>query len=135
MVYDPTIGKTVMYGGMSLEPDHPGLLDMWAWDGTDWSSLPALPALGGIATALAYAPDGALILTVWDGQSPGSSATWTWHGSSWVKLDVTTPDCVWCELAYDPKQRVTVMVTNPKGAPIAFNEVWTWDGARWSQRS
>jgi hypothetical protein len=130
MVYDPTVGRTLMYGGMSIEPDHAPLTDMWAWDGTDWSPLPA-PALGedqASPVEIAYAPDGALVLTTID-------ATWAWHGSDWVKLDAATPACFWCELAYDPVHKLTVMVTNTAGHPLAVNEVWVWDGARWSQRS
>lgn len=137
IVYDPTIGRTVMYGGASIEPDHPALGDMWAWDGTDWSPLlaPPIPVDLYPATALAYASDGALILTTTDVSRSQSNATWTWRGSSWTRLDVATPDCVWCELAYDPVRKLTVMVTNADGNPMGLNQVWVWNGARWSQRS
>jgi hypothetical protein len=131
MVFDPLLGKTVMYGGTALEPDHPGLNDVWAWDGTDWSAVPAvgLPdAPGFSATQMAYAPGGKLILL-------GSGAGWSFDGSRWMQLQGVTPGCVFCELAYDPVHQVTVMVTNQHGAPYSANQVWTWDGSVWTERS
>ncbi len=131
MVFDPALGKTVMYGGAVLEPDHDGLNDIWAWDGTDWSALPApvLPqGLGTSGTQMAFAPGGKLILMA-------SGATWTFDGSTWAELKAATPVCEFCELAYDPVHQVTVMVTNVLGGPFTANQVWTWNGSVWTERS
>ncbi len=130
MVYDAAIKRIVMSGGMSIEPDHPALNDMWAWDGTDWSPFPAPPwtDLMTPGAPMAYAPDGAVILV-------SGEETWAWHGSVWVKLDAITPTCIWCELTYDPVRKLTVLVTNTAGHPLAVNEVWVWDATRWSRRS
>ena len=134
MVYDPAISRTVMYGGMTMEPDHPPLNDMWAWDGSAWSALPA-PALdtANLAPQFAFGPNGRLMLTASD--SSQSSTTWTFDGTMWEKLDVVTPECFFCALEFDPLRNVTVMVTNPSGAPGAADQVWTWNGTRWSERS
>ncbi len=134
MVYDPTIARLVMYGGMTIEPNHLGLNDMWAWDGTDWTQM-AVPSLEGQSqvTNLAYSPDGSLLLTAADPSQ--TAATWRWSGGAWTKLDATTPVCYFCELAYDPVHKLTVMATNPLGNPTAVDAVWVWNGITWSQRS
>jgi hypothetical protein len=131
MAYDPAISRTVMYGGMTMEPDHPALNDMWAWDGSDWGALPA-PTLdmANLATQFAYGPDGRLVLT-----TGSESNTWTFDGATWKKLDVSTPDCIFCALSFDALRNVTVMVTNPNGTPGAADQVWTWNGIQWSERS
>lgn len=137
MVYDPAIGKILMYGGMAIEPDHAPLNDVWEWDGHDWSALPT-PALGmgNPITQLAYARTGGLLLLANDFNGlSGPEAMWTFDGARWTKVDASTPACIWCELAYDPIRDVTVMVTNPKGAPYSANAVWTWNGVRWAERS
>ena len=132
MVYDPAISRTVMYGGMTMEPDHPPLNDMWAWDGSDWSALPAPPQDLG-STQLAYGPSGRLVLT--SAVSPNLSTMWTFGGATWQKFDVLTPDCFFCALGFDSVRDVTVMVTNPLGSPRAADQVWTWNGVQWSERS
>ena len=145
MAYDPAIGKTVMYGGLAMEPDHPALNDMWAWDGTDWSALAAPPLANDyLVTRLAQGPNGLVVLTTTDpsrsldGRHPGgaaSNSTWTFDGVAWKKLEVSTPDCVFCTLSFDPVRNMTVMVTNPQGTPGASDQVWAWDGVRWSEQS
>lgn len=132
MVYDPSISRTVMFGGMTMEPDHPPLSDMWAWDGNDWSALPT-PTHTDPATQLAYGPNGELVLT--DASGPQATSTWTFDGTIWKKLDASTPDCFFCALNFDPLRNVTVMVTNPDGRPGAEDQVWTWNGVRWLERS
>ena len=136
MAYDPAISRTVMYGGLTMEPDHAALNDMWAWDGSDWSPLPA-PALDSayLVTQFAYGPDGRLVLTTTDPSRSESNSTWTYDGATWKKLNVSTPDCGFCALSFDPLRNVTVMVTNPNGRPGAADQVWTWNGMHWSERS
>ena len=108
---------------------------MWAWDGSDWSALPA-PARDMVypATQFAYGPNERLVLTTTTDPS-GSTSTWTFDGAKWTKLDVSTPECFFCALSFDPLHNVTVMVTNPRGAPGAADQVWSWNGIKWSERS
>jgi hypothetical protein len=82
---------------------------------------------------LGYSPDGSILLTA--SCQNLHAETWKWRGSDWSKLDVATPGCFFCELAYDSVHRQTVMVTNMRGRPDSAAEVWVWNGARWSERS
>lgn len=134
VAFDAAIGKTVLYGGSALEPDHPPLNDMWAWDGTDWTQLMSPPVQSDLlVTQLGYSPDGSILLTA-TGQNL-QAEIWKWRGPDWSKLDVATPGCFFCELAYDPARKQTVMVTNVQGRPDSAAEVWVWNGVRWSERS
>jgi len=133
VAFDAAIAKTVLYGGYAVEPDHPPLNDMWAWDGTDWSQLMAPPVPGDLVTELGFSPDGSILMTATSQNL--QAETWQWRGSDWSKLDVATPGCFFCELAYDSVRKQTVMVTNMQGRPDSAAEVWVWDGAHWSQRS
>lgn len=135
MVYDSAIGMTVMYGGMYQEPDTYPLNDMWGWNGTDWTQLASPPfAADYFATQLTSSRDGSLVLIV-DAGTDSPPTMWAWGRAGWRKLDVTPPRCLSCAVTYDPVRRLTVLVTNPAGRPDAADQVWTWDGARWSQRS
>ncbi len=133
VAFDAAIAKIVLYGGAALEPNHPPFYDMWAWDGTDWSQLMPPPVPGDLVTELGYSPDGSILLTATSQNM--HAETWKWRGSDWSKLDVATPACFFCELAYDSVRKQTVMVSNMQGRPDSASEVWVWNGTRWSERS
>ncbi len=136
MVFDPAIGKTVMYGGMSMEPDTYSLNDIWAWDGSDWTQLqpPPFPA-GYLGTEFVNGPHASILLIVDQNDSRQSLSMWSWSAGTWSRLDTVAPACGFCTSAYDPALDATLMVANPLGTPGAMDQVWAWNGIAWSERS
>jgi len=143
MIYDPAFGKLVLFGGVGGGGPNP-MADLWTWDGADWTQATPAKIDINLSASAASSPAGGLVVAAGFYPStkplPGPLAeTWTWDGVAWRKLDVPTPNCFVCELAYDPVRKftvmVTTMVTNTEGATHVANQVWTWDGKVWTQRS
>jgi hypothetical protein len=140
VAYSSELNEAVMYGGQAISPEPPPLTDTWSWNGTDWRQVASPKVPGDFVVSTAAAARGQVVLTAGGqsftkGTASSDNQTWVWGGTAWVKLDVPTPSCFYCELAYDPVRRLTVLVSDTDGRPNATDEVWTWDGARWSIRS
>jgi hypothetical protein len=129
MFYDPALGKVVMYGGASIEPDHDYLKDAWAWDGSDWTPLPGPPIPTSYETGqLTYSPGGNWMLLL-------GSTMRLFDGIRWLEAGNAPVTCGYCAVGYDSLHDLTVLVANPLGAPSQADQVWVWDGVTWTERS
>jgi hypothetical protein len=129
MFYDPALGKVVMYGGASIEPDHDYLKDAWAWDGSDWTPLPGPPIPNSYETGqLTYSPGGNWMLLL-------GSTMRLFDGIRWLEAGNAPVTCGYCAVGYDSLHDLTVLVANPLGAPSQADQVWVWDGVTWTERS
>ena len=84
--------------------------------------------LGGSASPLGQVP---LV--------PGD--TWIWDGSTWTQLHPgpAPPARGGAVAAYDPLHSVVVLYggvgLDDKGAPVAFDATWTWNGSAWKRQA
>lgn len=93
LAHHPTDGRTYLYGGFT--PDRQQLGDFWAWDGTAWTRLDALPT-PALRNSAHFAFDGNRLLLYGGsvpqpGGAPGSltvcNELWAWEGGIWKQLD------------------------------------------------
>ena len=93
MVYDPSRGVVVLFGGVGTFP-LPGYTDTWEWNGTTWTQRAPQhsPPFGG---PMAWSP--ALNRTVLF-----TGTTWTWDGTDWQQLAVPPPAQPNWAMAYTP---------------------------------
>jgi hypothetical protein len=82
MCFSPSLGRVFLFGGWTA-PQGAMVLDFWAWDGTDWSQLPA-PPIGPVTWFALASHDaaGTVVLTAGSATTP----TWSWNGTSWSQL-------------------------------------------------
>ena len=148
MAYDPSIGKLVLFGGLS--PSN----DTWTWDGTSWTQV----ADGGdpgctttctdsppttVSGSMAYdTPANQLIL--FGGGGYNSNATWNFDGTTWTQLDDgTDPGCTDTCASSPPPRSGSGMEYDPAVQQLVLfggldqstnlNDTWTWDGTAWTQ--
>ena len=139
MAYDSLRGRTVQFGGDTIQPGSttppaPYFADTWEWDGLSWvNRTPAVspPALS--AAAMAYDSrrgvsvlfGGALTL------GPATAGTWEWDGIAWTQrtLGVSPTARVWHAMAYDSARGQVVLFGGDGGGLQA--DTWTYDGTNW----
>lgn len=133
MAYDADRGVTVLLGGSM-----PGtrLHDTWTWDGTNWTPAGPAPDEGGW-TSLAY--DAATKQTVaWVylgiGGTPTPTYTLTWDGTGWTDRSSATQPSSLVESAvvYDPASAQVVLFDCSLYETNPVAQIWTWDGAAWT---
>lgn len=146
---DAARGVTVLFGGAAAQS---GTLivrqDTWTWDGTLWTqrfpfSFPTIRA----GHAMAYDSVRQRVV-LFGGTTAGLldtanrppeffyGDTWEWDGTAWVERTPqgTTPVARHEHaLAYDPVARVTYLFGGLDASGIPLNDLWTWDGSRWTQ--
>jgi Galactose oxidase, central domain len=63
--------------------------------------------------------------------------TWEWDGNAWTQVADSGPTSPrhGFGLAYDTKNKVTVLFGGTQGGTQLVNDTWTWDGKRWKQAS
>ena len=61
--------------------------------------------------------------------------TWTWNGSSWVRLSPATspPALRGAAMVYDPATHNVVLFGGLSSSGL-MGDTWTWDGANWTQQ-
>jgi len=156
MSYDPTLKKTVLFGGF----DGSNYLDQtWMWDGTSWTQQKKSPAPARSLASMWY--DLTLKKTVIYGGIGRLTSTdrvtryddmWTFDGNGWTQLKPTggTPGMRYgAETAIDPRSNHVLVFgglrvdteapvppsTTPTQVQVYVNDMWEWDGSVWKQVS
>ena len=85
--YDPIGGRVLLFsdGGSTCFPCTP---ETWAWDGTDWSLVPATGQPSLYQGSWTVSPQGKLVFA---GTSGSSAQTWTLTGTAWAMAPTATP--------------------------------------------
>ena len=134
MAYDTRRQRVVLFGGFGANRHAMG--DVWEWDGTRWQRVAVSGAGPGARSHHRMAFDAARGVTVlFGGDETGE--TWTWDGARWTQHAVAGPPARNVHaMAYDERrQRVILFGGSGKNGvpPYGYlNDVWEWDGARWT---
>ncbi len=134
-VFEPSLGRVLMFSGNTGSPDFAGLTDTWTWNGIDWTA--TAPNLVPVRGSLSYDPVRQRTVC-YGGYMSGSTplaATWEWDGVSWVqRLPATSPPPrARSATAYDAARNRLVLFGGTTGAGTP-NDTWEWDGTTWLQR-
>ena len=142
MSYDSLRGRTVLFGGDTVQPGSssppaPYFADTWEWDGGSWvNRTPAISPPAVSAGAMAY--DSNRGVSVLFGGSPSSgyptAGTWEWDGISWTQrtLAVSPTGRAWHAMAYDSAHGQVVLFGG-NGGGNTMADTWTYDGTHWLQ--
>src|SRR5438105_3716814 len=154
MAYDPTLKKTVLYGGF----DGSNYLDQtWTWDGTSWSQVKKNPAPARALAAMWYDPTlkktviyGGIGRVTTTDRITRYSDMWTFDGTGWTQLTPTggTPGMRYgSQTVVDPRNNHVLLFGGLRDDPVApvppstvpgevqvyADDMWEWDGNVWKQ--
>ncbi len=146
MSYDPIRGRVLLFGGAKGTSRFD---DMWEWDGVAWTDVTPptgpkpLPRYG--AGMVFDAVRGQTVLFGGRGlflPDDEYSDTWVWDGDSWTDVTPSAGPSPLprfpAPMAYDVARQQVVLFGAQRhdGAGFVFvDDVWTWDGAAWTQRT
>lgn len=137
LVTDPA-GGVLLVNGYPETETAPGPLELWRWDGAQWTFvLPEGDAPSGrnyTSVALDTAHD---VLLLHGGVTPDgpSDETWAWDGSSWSLVasgDEGPGRRASPSMAYD-EAAGQVLLYGGDGDGELYNDTWAWDGSAWER--
>jgi hypothetical protein len=113
-----------------------GINRLWVFDGTDWT-LTATSTPSGDATIVDDPATGtALMLRSPQMAIPSPGETWTWTGSSWQKLDATSPPVLpQSTLGYDAADKQVILFGGRAAYGQFVNDTWVWNGHTWQKQT
>lgn len=138
MVFDPTLGKLVMFGGTSGD-EFPN--DLWSWDGKVWRAiLPANPPKppGRDEPNLAYdVARSRLVMFRGRRKMPGESSilrgdVWEWDGKNWSEIPTSPHPILHAAAVYDPVAKRVVKSSGIDADGIS-KKLTQWNGASWQE--
>jgi hypothetical protein len=148
IAYDPTLKKTVLFGGFDTSNY---LRDTWTWDGTQWTEVkPSRRPPSRTLTTMWYDRTRNKV-TMYGGigrPTPEDRVEryddmWTFDGTNWTKIEITaTPGRRFgAQATVDPRTNKLVLFggirvdTNSAGidTQVYTNDMWEWDGSAWRQ--
>jgi len=148
MVYDPTRGRTVLFGGRSQEAP---LGDTWTWDGVDWRLHDLAPSPGPRPdAAMAWDPEterillfggGALAFERCGDEPHYCGDTWAWDGAAWEQLhpQASPPARGGAAMGWDPAEGRLLLVAGlgycwSGGRDVgSCYDTWAWGGGTWTR--
>jgi hypothetical protein len=141
LFYHPELKKVVLVNGgpdRGKPADDP--LELWAWDGTEWSLLNADrqgPAWRNFAGAAFDSNRGRLV--IYGGVQDRNSRmeeTWEWDGQNWTQFNVPGPGFrEGAAMTYDETRGQTILYGGADEKFEILGDTWAWDGAQWTQVS
>jgi len=148
LAYDPTLKKTVLFGGYN-EIDF--INDTWTWDGTTWTKAKKnLPPLRGSATMWYDSTLRKTVLYGGVGRDDKESRIeryadmWTFDGNGWTDMKIDpakTPGMRYgAASAIDPRNGHLLLygglvyTKDDKGVESQFysKDLWEWNGSTWT---
>lgn len=149
VAFDAARAVTVLFGGAAAQSNTLVVRqDTWTFDGSVWTQrFPATFPAVRAGHALAYDSarqrvvlfGGATVGLASTGNRPPEvfyGDTWEWDGSNWFERSpqgATPSPRHEHALAYDPTAQVTYLFGGLDAAGDPLNDLWTWDGSRWTQ--
>ncbi len=135
MVYDPGLGKLVLFGGDDTNANVLG--DTWTTDGSTWKqAAPATSPPARSDEAMAYDPTlGEIVLFGGlDGSNTSLSDTWAYNGTTWSEMTPATspPARAYASMAFDAATGQLVLFGGLSGTST-LSDTWTFDGTTWSE--
>ena len=131
MAYSPTLGRIVLFGGVSEQFGSVGLADTWEWTGTTWvETTPAVSPPGrGVHRNMAFDEASGTVLLFGGGINPGIATfgdVWSYDGS-WTELTPgTLPSSrVAACMAADTTQPRILMFGGGQWQDPYFGDTWT----------
>lgn len=149
MVYDPSLGKAVMFGGFVNHP-HASVggsgvtvgtqqwyQDVWTWDGSGWSELDGKPPLLRVYGGMEYDSVHSRMIVFGgnvfqEGVASGrANDTWSFDGSAWERLDLNAPDELANAMIAREGSGTAILYggLSEHGAPT--DRTWRWNGGDW----
>ncbi|MBL8763381.1 MAG: hypothetical protein JNM07_03835 [Phycisphaerae bacterium] len=138
MAYDPSRGRTVLFGGGE---DASGG-ETWEWDGAQWMRVG--PPTASAYHAMAYDSVRDRVV-MFGGRSRDygvtGGQTWEWDGALWLqRASNGTRASESAAMAFDRARGVTILHGGQYGGdsnypPTPVNETWAWDGTNWTLKS
>lgn len=135
--YEPLQKLILVNGGPERGKSSSDPLELWSWDGAQWSLLGADtngPTWRNFAGA-AY--DTKLNVLIIHGGGQGRALrfheTWEWDGQTWALRAEgdATPKAIDGVMAYDEAHDQTILFGGGDGNTIT-NETWSWNGNQWT---
>jgi hypothetical protein len=140
LIYHETLQKVILINGgpeRGKPKDDP--LELWTWDGSNWSLLSAdedgptwrnWPGVAYVTTRDVLVIHGGI-------QSAGTTfdETWEWDGQMWTKFTGTSPGGrEGALMAYDSAREKTILFGGAMDMQV-LGDTWLWDGAQWTKVS
>lgn len=135
-VADPDAGRALVFGGRGADAAARG--DTWTWDGTDWQRpAPAIapPPRQSAAAAWDGARGAVLVFGGLSGLTPLGDF-WAWSNGSWSAIAANGPPArSGAAMVADPVRGEVLLFGGRSGLALtAMADLWSWDGAVWTQR-
>ncbi len=140
MVFDPTSGGAILFGGSTALPAPSN--QTWRWNGTDWFQLtPATSPSGRYGIELVH--DSARGVCVMYGGwtsaiaiGSASSQTWEWNGTTWTQvMPAVDPGGLFnYAMSYDAARSRVVLYggSTSLAFPSAQHGTWEYNGTTWT---
>ncbi|HEV7677191.1 MAG TPA: hypothetical protein VGQ42_01325 [Candidatus Dormibacteraeota bacterium] len=126
LAFDPAGGRLILAAGGAQSPTN----QTDAWDGHSWSEVKTpTPVSPEVSSAVSDAARGVVVAITCSGE------TWILVGDNWTMAHpLHRPGSMLqgCALAYDPRDKVDVLVGVPE-TDHAVTVMWVWDGQDWRQ--
>lgn len=128
MAFFPAMGTVLLYSG-----DNPqGGNALYSWNGSNWGQIavPGIPLASSFQAGMAMDPDGrAMNLLIFDDNDMTNLHDWTFDGTGWRQLTVTTPPTrALVQTAADDRSGDIVMFGGSD-----HNDTWVSSGGDWTQ--
>lgn len=142
MVFDPTLGAFVLFGGLGTlnQP----LNDTWTFAHGNWTNLtgalPVAPAARWYASFTWDAADGYALLFGGRNGTADFNDTWSFNGTAWTDRHETTapPPLASGLIAYDAADDYVLLsggLATAPGHPGVRNVTWSYQGGTWTNLS
>src|SRR5438132_8435907 len=112
-----------------------GIHRLWVFDGTDWSLTATSTPTGNVMMIDDPSTDRPLLVRSTDINGSPSPGTWSWNGSAWQKLEVTSPPGLTASsLGYDAANKDVIVFGGRDGYGNAVSDTWVWNGRAWNKQ-